>query len=87
VKRFLDEARAAGKLNHPNVVQVHDVGHHGDLYYLSMEYMAGSSLQQILDTEGPLPPSRVLPMVLDATQALIWSEQNGIVHRDIKPTT
>jgi serine/threonine protein kinase/regulation of enolase protein 1 (concanavalin A-like superfamily) len=85
VKRFLDEARSAGKLNHPNVVQVHDVGHHGDVYYLSMEFMAGSSLQELLDKEGPLPPERIIPMILDATQALIWAEQNGIVHRDIKP--
>ncbi|MBI4584587.1 MAG: protein kinase [Planctomycetes bacterium] len=85
VKRFLEEARSAGKLNHPNVVQVFNAGKHEDLFFLSMEYMAGGSLQQLLDREGRLPARRLLPMILDAARALIWAEQQGIVHRDIKP--
>ena len=85
VARFLDEGRAAAKLNHPNVVQVHDTGRDGDTFYLSMEYMEGGSLQALIDRKGKLPVETILPMIADATRALIWAKQNGIVHRDIKP--
>ena len=85
VDRFLREARSAGTLNHPNVVQVHDAGQHDDLFYISMEYMAGGSLQAILDRDGPTPLARLLPWMCDAARALVWSERKGIIHRDIKP--
>jgi serine/threonine protein kinase len=85
VMRFLDEARAAGKLNHPNVVQVYNVGQEQNHFFLVMEYMAGGSLQELLDRRGPLPPGEALPMILDAAKALIWAGEKSIVHRDIKP--
>lgn len=85
ITRFLEEARAAGKLNHPNVVQVHDVGQSGELFYISMEYMERNSLQSLLDTQGKLPEAEAITMILHANEALIWAEEHGIVHRDIKP--
>lgn len=85
VERFLKEARSAARLNHPNVVQVYNAGREGNLFYLSMEFMQGGSLQGVLDREGRLPPARVVPLILGAAEALVWAEQNNIVHRDIKP--
>ena len=85
VERFLAEARSAGKLNHPNVVQVFNAGEVEGIFFLSMEYMVGGSLQELLETEGGLPAERALSMILDAARALVWSEEQGIVHRDIKP--
>jgi regulation of enolase protein 1 (concanavalin A-like superfamily) len=85
VRRFVQEAQSAGKLNHPNVVQVHDVGHAGEVYFLSMEFMEGGSLQERVEREGKLAPALVVPWAVDALSALVWAEGEGIVHRDIKP--
>jgi serine/threonine protein kinase len=85
VERFLAEARSAGKLNHPNVVQVFNAGEEENVFFLSMEYMTGGSLQELLDRDGALPAQRALSMILDAANALVWAEEAGIVHRDIKP--
>jgi len=97
IRRFLEEARAAGRLNHPNVVQVYDAGSaspagggHGDaeaakLYFMSMEYLEGGTLQEWLDADGALAPEEAVAAALDAALALAFAEQNHIVHRDIKP--
>jgi serine/threonine protein kinase len=85
VGRFIEEARFMAKVSHPHVVQVHNVGEEEGVSYLSMEYMEGGSLKGLLEREGPLPPIRALPMILDACRALIWAGEQGIVHRDIKP--
>jgi serine/threonine-protein kinase len=85
VTRFLEEARSAGKLNHPNVVQVYNAGQEDGRFFLSMEYMAGGSLQERLDAGGPLEPEAAIVLILDAAKALIWAAENAIVHRDIKP--
>lgn len=85
IARFVREARSMAELSHPHVVQVHNVGQHEKLFYLSMEYMEGGSVAQLVDQKGPQPPRRALSLILDATRALMWAEQNRIVHRDIKP--
>jgi serine/threonine-protein kinase len=85
VERFLAEARSAGKLNHPNVVQVFNAGEVDGVFFLSMEYMVGGSLQELLDAKGGVPVEKALAMTLDAARALVWAEEQGIVHRDIKP--
>ncbi len=85
VHRFQAEARAAAALSHPNVVVVYDVGEENGAHYLSMEYMAGGSLEQKLAAAGPLPWKAVLSVLGDAAAGLAYAESRGIVHRDIKP--
>ncbi len=85
VSRFISEARAAGKLNHPNVVQVHDVGKVDNVYYYSMEFMKGGSLQDLLLRRKRLPWEEALRIALDAARGLEYARTVGLVHRDIKP--
>jgi len=85
VHRFQAEARAAAALSHPNVVVVYDVGEENGQHYLSMEFMAGGSLEQKLTASGPLPWKAVLGVLSDAAAGLSYAESRGIVHRDIKP--
>jgi len=85
VHRFQAEARAAAALSHPNVVVVYDVGEENGTHFLSMEFMAGGSLEQKLTAGGPLPWKAALGVLNDAAAGLAYAESRGIVHRDIKP--
>jgi len=83
--RFLEEARLAARLDHPNVVRIYDAARDGRHDFLSMEYMASGSLQERLDRLGKLPWLEAVGIALDAAGALVWASEIGIVHRDIKP--
>jgi serine/threonine-protein kinase len=87
--RFRREAQNAAALNHPSIVAVYDTGEAetpaGPLPYIVMEYVEGVTLRDIVHTEGPLPPRRAIEIIADACQALNFSHQNGIIHRDVKP--
>lgn len=86
VDQFVNEARAAGQLNHPNVVQVYDVGQADGRHYFSMEYIHGGSLESKVPKIGEgVPWVDTLPWFIDAANALIFAEKKGILHRDIKP--
>lgn len=85
VKLFVREARAAGALSHPNIVQVYDVGVDGDVHYFSMEFVPNGSVEELLNRQGKLPPQRALDIARQAAQGLQYAELKGIVHRDIKP--
>jgi len=85
VERFLSEARAAARLNHPNVIGVHEVGEDHQIYYLSMEYVGGGSVQDLISRGRKLDQLRATEIVLQATRALEYAEKVGIVHCDIKP--
>ena len=85
VRKFQDEARAAAQLNHPNVVVVHDVGEQNGFHYLSMEYMDRGSVEELLAERGRLGYREVLSIAKDAASGLVFAEQRGIVHQDIKP--
>ncbi|HVG95122.1 MAG TPA: serine/threonine-protein kinase, partial [Planctomycetota bacterium] len=86
VDQFVNEARAAGQLNHPNVVQVYDVGQADSRHFFSMEFIHGGSLEsKIPRTGGGVPWNEALNWFLDAANALIFAEKKGILHRDIKP--
>lgn len=85
VDLFFKEARAAGALNHPNIVAVYDVGRQKGLYYLSMEYMPKGSVQDLLDREGKIAWTDAIRIVRDAARGLDYARQKQIVHRDIKP--
>ncbi len=86
LSRFRNEARAAARLHHPNIVQVYDVGEDPELGpYLVMEYVAGAPLKQILRRDGALPPGAVAMLADEMAEALTAAHAQGIVHRDIKP--
>jgi len=83
-ERFTREARALARLNHPQVVAVHDFGEAGGHYFLIMEFVDGGNLRQFL-TAGPLQPWQALPIVGQVCDALQYAHEQGVVHRDIKP--
>jgi hypothetical protein len=85
VQRFKAEAQAAGKLNHPNIVQVYDVGSDRDLHFYSMEYIENGTVQDLLDRQGRVDPDLATAIIADAARGLEYAERRGIIHRDIKP--
>ncbi len=85
IQRFLREAKAAGRLNHPNVVAGIDVGFADGYYYFAMEYVEGQPLSARLDREGRLAEEEVLDLGRQVADALDHAHEMGIVHRDVKP--
>jgi len=85
LRRFRAEAQVAAALNNPNVLAVHDWGQDGSTPYLVSEFLAGGSLRSMLDGAGPLTPSQVLVVGLEAARGLAYAHRRGLVHRDIKP--
>ncbi|MCU0724018.1 MAG: serine/threonine protein kinase [Planctomycetes bacterium] len=85
VEVFLKEAKAAGKLQHPNIVQVYDIGETGGLYYYSMEFIEGKSLATILPSGAPYPLPEALRVVIQIAKALSHAHRYGILHRDLRP--
>ena len=85
VDRFRTEAQAAARINHPNVVQVHDWGQTESTYYMVMEYVRGRNLREILAARGRLEPRQATDIIIQVLDALAASHSTGLVHRDIKP--
>ncbi len=85
IQLFIQEARAAAQLNHPNIVQVYDIDRDGDTFYFSMEYVPNGSVQDILAREKFLSPRTAVPILIHAARGLEYAERKKIVHRDIKP--
>ncbi|QDG53732.1 PEGA domain-containing protein [Persicimonas caeni] len=85
VERFEREAQFVGRLNHPNIVGVHDYGRHENLLYMAVEYVEGDTLDEIIAREGALEPDRVRKLVYQMVDALEHAHERGIVHRDLKP--
>ncbi len=84
-KRFLLEARAAGKLSHTNLIQVFDVGKYQGLYYFSMEFIDGVTVDDLIRHDGQLTVEKVINICMQVCQALKYLSSHDIVHRDIKP--
>ena len=84
-ERFLREARSAGRLNHPNIVTIYDVGEQDGVAYIAMELLEGKSLQQILRETPRLPIDRVADLVAQIADGLDLAQRYKITHRDIKP--
>ncbi|MDO9452113.1 MAG: serine/threonine-protein kinase [Stagnimonas sp.] len=84
---FFTEARAAGMLNHPNLVALYDAGMEVDLCYIVMEYIDGDTLQPWCRKEGPrMPLEKLLDVMARCARGLDYSHTKGVLHRDIKPT-
>ena len=84
-QRFFREAKSAGKLNHPNIVTIHDIGRDGDLAWIAMELLDGRSLRDILDAGAGLSCERAIEIAAAVADALAFAHAGGIVHRDVKP--
>jgi len=85
IARFNIETRAAGLLTHPNIVVVYDAGEDSGLFYITMEFVQGRSLQALIDQKQVFPLPRVMKVMEQAGSALDFAHQNNVVHRDIKP--
>jgi len=84
-ERFIREARSAGRLNHPNIVTIFDVGEHEGVAYIAMELLEGRSLAQMLKSQEPLTFPFIAELAAQVADALDVAQQFKIVHRDVKP--
>ena len=85
VDQFIGEARAAGKLNHQNIIQVHDVGTENDIHFFSMEYVDGPTCMQMLKGHGQLEVEPALEITRQVARALDYAHSHRLIHQDIKP--
>lgn len=85
-ERFFREARSAGRVNHPSVVTVFDVGESGGIAFMAMEYVEGRTLRAVLDAGAPLAVGAACRIGGQVAGALAAAHKRGIVHRDVKPT-
>jgi CheY-like chemotaxis protein len=84
-ERFKDEIRLARRISHRNVVRTHDFGETAGVWYLTMEYVEGITLRELLDTRGRLAPAVALAIGTQLAECLAVAHQVGVIHRDIKP--
>jgi serine/threonine protein kinase len=85
LQRFRTEAQAAALLQHPNIVTVYEFGEHNRLPYLSMQFVEGKTLAEMVEA-GPLPPKRAAGYLRTMAQAIHYAHEAGILHRDLKPS-
>jgi len=85
-ERFYQEAKAAGRLSHPNIVTIYDVGKSGNVAYIAMELLQGRELRDIMNDCGLLPVDQVLDITAQVALGLDYAHEHDIVHRDVKPS-
>ncbi|MDZ7802852.1 serine/threonine-protein kinase [Thiohalophilus sp.] len=84
-ERFFREAETAGRLHHPNIVTIYDVGEDQDLSYIAMDYLKGENLMAYAKSEGLLPAQETFDVIVQVAEALDYAHNERVVHRDIKP--
>jgi serine/threonine-protein kinase len=85
IRRFRREAQAAASLSHPNVVSIYDVGQEGEIHYIVMEYIEGTTLNDLIKERAPLQVEEAVRYASQICDALDHAHHNEIIHRDIKP--
>lgn len=84
LRRFEQEARTVGKLNHPNILSLYDIGEQREIHFIVTELLDGATLRQRLG-QGPFPPRRAIEYALQIAHGLAAAHEKSIVHRDLKP--
>ena len=84
--RFMREARAAGALQHPNIVTIYDLGESDDQLFIAMELVDGRDLSSLIALSEPLALERKLDIVIEVLQGLSYAHERGVIHRDVKPS-
>jgi serine/threonine protein kinase len=84
-QQFINEARAAGRLCHPNIVTIYDASTEGGTTYIAMEYLQGVELSKLLESEKKFSPNETASIAWKLADALAHAHKNGVIHRDIKP--
>ncbi|MBE9573330.1 MAG: protein kinase, partial [Proteobacteria bacterium] len=84
-ERFFKEAELAGRLSHPSIIPIHDVGEDYDLTYMAMELLEGEDLEHFCEKNSLLPLRKVLDIIAETADALDYAYTQGVIHRDIKP--
>ena len=84
IKRFIQEAKAAAILKHPNIVQIHNFDVHRGLHFFTMDFIEGTPLDQMLES-GPLPPYKACELMRSIAESIAYAHKQGVIHRDIKP--
>ena len=84
-ERFYREAKSAGRLNHPNIVTIYDVGKTDSAAYMAMEFLEGQLLREILDTHTAMSIDKIVDIAAQVADGLAYAHANSVVHRDIKP--
>lgn len=85
IERFWREGKAAGRLSHPNIVSIFEVGKDGDRHFIAMEFLEGQNLREVLQAGGPLPLKDAVNYTLQLCSGLAYAHAHGVIHRDIKP--
>ena len=85
LERFKSEIRLARKISHRNVVRTHDIGEAQGLWFITMEFVEGTSLKELVQSRGRLPVSVLMPIAKQLCRALEVAHEAGVIHRDIKP--
>jgi serine/threonine-protein kinase len=85
VERFRREAVTSANLEHPSIVRVYDVEQSGNLYYMAMRFVQGTTLREILRDNGALPIDVIVNIIKPISAALHYAHQHGVIHRDVKP--
>ncbi len=85
LRRFRNEAHAAGQMNHPNIVTVHDADECDGLFYIAMEYLEGETLQSLMAEQHPLSTKHIVEIAEQVAAGLDYAHAMSVVHRDIKP--
>ena len=85
LERFRSEIKLARRISHRNVVRTHDIGEEGGVYYITMEYVEGKSLKELIRGRGKLPAAATITIARQICRGLEVAHEQGIIHRDIKP--
>jgi len=83
--RFVREAKASARLEHPNLVRIFDAGEESGIPYILMEFIEGEDLADVLDRRGRLAVGTSVDIVMDIASALAYAHSHGVIHRDVKP--